>query len=389
MPTIDVIRRGLDNLEFRLARSTLAEAVSWVAKSLPTRPIVPVTAGLLLSGVGNKLVLSGFDFEISTETQVDADIISPGDTLVSGRLLSDIVQALPERPVEFCVDGSRLALTCGSAKFSLPLMVVEDYPTLPVLPEETGSLPADLFAEAVSQVAIAAGQDDALPALTGIYIDISGTKMTLAATDRWRLAIRELTWSPATPDIEITALVPAKAIVDVAKAGKTGGEVHLSLGSGDGECTLLGISGDGRRSTTSLLDAEFPKFSQLLPTEHTAVAIASVAELTEAIKLVALVAERGTQVRMEFKQNAVKLFAGTDDVGRAEEVQGIDFTGEPLTISFNPAFLLDGLSSLHSEQVSFGFTGPGKAALLRPVSDDDDDYQYLLMPVRIPSNQNR
>ena len=138
-----------------------------------------------------------------------------------------------------------------------------------------------------------------------------------------------------------------------------------------GKDGLLGISGNGKRSTTRLLDAEFPKFRQLLPTEHTAVATIGVAELTEAIKRVALVADRGAQVRMEFSDDVLRLSAGADDVGRAEEDVPVKFAGEPLTIAFNPTYLTDGLGSLHSERVSFGFTTPSRPAVLRPAADDD------------------
>jgi DNA polymerase III subunit beta len=230
-------------------------------------------------------------------------------------------------------------------------------------------------------------------------VEISGAAVVLAATDRFRLAVRELTWSAAVPDVEAAVLVPAKTLAEAAKAGTDGAEVHLSLGSGPtvGKDGLLGISGNGKRSTTRLLDAEFPKFRQLLPTEHTAVASVGVVELTEAIKRVALVADRGAQVRMEFSGDVLRLSAGADDVGRAEEDVAVAFAGEPLTIAFNPTYLTDGLGSLHSERVSFGFTTSSRPAVLRPASDDDPqptdtgpfpavstDYVYLLMPVRLP-----
>jgi DNA polymerase-3 subunit beta len=390
---------GLTDLKFRLVRDDFADAVAWVARNLPTRPTVPVLAGVLLSGSDDGLTISGFDYEVSAEARLAAEIASPGTVLVSGRLLSDITRALPDKPVDVQVDGTRVSLTCGSARFSLPTLAVEDYPTLPGLPEETGTLSADLFAEAISQVAVAAGRDDTLPMLTGIRVEISGETVVLAATDRFRLAVRELTWSAASPDIEAAVLVPAKTLAETAKTGTDGAEVHLSLGAGSavGKDGLLGISGDGKRSTTRLLDAEFPKFRQLLPTEHTAVAGIDVAELTEAIKRVALVAERGAQVRMEFSADVLRLSAGADDVGRAEEDLPVDFAGEPLTIAFNPTYLTDGLGALHSERVWFGFTTPNKPAVLRPVTGDDPlptgngpfpavptDYVYLLMPVRLP-----
>src|ERR1700736_3903518 len=250
---------GLTDLKFRLVRESFADAVSWVAKNLPTRPAVPVLSGVLLSGTDDGLTISGFDYEVSAEAQVAAEIASPGSVLVSGRVLSDITRALPNKPVDFYVDGNRVALTCGSARFSLPTMPVEDYPTLPALPEGTGTLPADLFAEAIGQVAVAAGRDDTLPMLTGIRVEISGDTVVLAATDRFRLAVRELTWYTAVPDIEAAVLVPPKTLSEATKPGITGIDVQLALGAGTnvGKEGVLGIRGEGKRSTALLLDAVF------------------------------------------------------------------------------------------------------------------------------------
>ena len=385
------------DLKVRLVREDFADAVAWVARNLPTRPTVPVLAGVLLTGTEDGLTISGFDYEVSAEVQVPAEIASPGSVLVSGRLLSDITRALPAKPVDVSVEGTRVSLVCGSARFSLPTMAVEDYPTLPALPEETGVISADLFAEAIGQVAVAAGKDDTLPMLTGIRVEISGEAVVLAATDRFRLAVRELTWSTSSPSLEAAVLVPAKTLAEAAKAGTSGSEVHLALGAGSaiGKEGLLGIRSAGKRSTTRLLDAEFPKFRQLLPSEHTAIATIGVAELTEAIKRVALVADRGAQIRMEFSEGVLHLSAGADDVGRAEEDLPVDFAGEPLTIAFNPTYLTDGLGSLHSDRVTFGFTTPSRPAVLRPAGEDQadgtgpfpavqTDYVYLLMPVRLP-----
>ena len=390
---------GLSDLKFRLTREDFADAVAWVARNLPSRPTVPVLAGVLLTGSDEGLTVSGFDYEVSAEVQIPAEIASPGSVLVSGRLLSDIVRALPAKPVDVSVEGTRVSLTCGSSRFSLPTMAGEDYPTLPTLPDETGVVSSELFSEAIGQVAVAAGRDDTLPMLTGIRVEISGEKVVLAATDRFRLAVRELTWSAGAAGVEAAVLVPAKTLAEAAKAGTDGTEVHLSLGQGPtvGKEGLLGIRSKGKRSTTRLLDAEFPKFRQLLPTEHTAIATIGVAELTEAIKRVALVADRGAQVRMEFADDVLRLSAGADDVGRAEEDLAVQFAGDPLTIAINPTYLTDGLGSLHSDRGTFGFTTPSRPAVLRPAGEDDaaaegngpfpaaqTDYVYLLMPVRLP-----
>ena len=386
-------------VKFRLSRDDFADAVAWAARSLPARPTNPVLAGVLITASEDGLTIASYDYDVSGEVQVPAEIASTGTVLVSGRLLSDITRALPAKPVEVGVDGSRVLLSCGNARFSLPAMPVEDYPSLPALPAETGLIPADLFAEAVGQVAVAAGRDDTLPMLTGIRVEISDDKVVLAATDRFRLAVRELNWS--TPSaVEAAVLVPARTLAEAAKAVSPGADVHLALGTGAdvGEEKLLGIRSAGKRSTTRLLDAEFPKFRQLLPTEHTALATVGVAELTEAIKRVALVADRGAQVRMTFAEGLLQLSAGgADGVGVAEEDLPVDFAGEPLTIAFNPTYLTDGLASLHSDKVAFGFTTASRPAVLRPVGDTGTetagagpfpavhtDYVYLLMPVRLP-----
>ena len=388
------------DLKFRLVREDFADAVAWVARSLPSRPTVPVLAGVLITGSDEGLTIAGFDYDVSSEVVIPAEIASPGTVLVSGRLLSDITRALPAKPVEVSVDGNRILLTCGSAKFSLPAMPVEDYPALPTLPAETGVVAADLFTEAVGQVAVAAGRDDTLPMLTGIRVEIAGDKVVLAATDRFRLAVRELTWATTSPGVDAAVLVPARTLAEAAKAVTPGSDVHLALGSGAavGEERLLGIRSAGKRSTTRLLDTEFPKFRQLLPTDHTALATIGVSELTEAIKRVALVADRGAQVRMEFAPGVLHLAAGgADGVGLAEEDLEVEFVGEPLTIAFNPTYLTDGLGSLHSDRVTFGFTTASKPAVLRPATEEapvsgsagpfpamDTDYVYLLMPVRLP-----
>ncbi|WP_280468668.1 DNA polymerase III subunit beta [Nocardia cyriacigeorgica] len=388
----------LSSMKFRVAREDFAESVAWVARSLPSRPPVPVLGGVLLVADEDGLTVSGFDYEVSAQMRVAAEVAGPGQVLVSGRLLADITKALSNKPVDVSVDGTRVLISCGSAKFSLPTMPVEDYPQLPEVPQQSGELNADVFAEAVGQVAVAAGRDDTLPMLTGIRVEIEGPQVVLAATDRFRLAVRHIEWQPGRTDIETAVLIPARTLSESAKTlGATDAPVQLSLGTGAGADGLLGIVNAGRRTTTRLLDAEFPKFRQLLPKEHTSLATLQVAALTDAIKRVALVAERGAQVRLEFSGEGLLLSAGGDDAGRAEEWLEADFRGEPLTIAFNPGYLIDGLSALHSDRVTFGFTTPSRPAVLLPAAEEepqaldsgsfaalDSSYIYLLMPVRLP-----
>ncbi len=376
-------------MKIRVERDGLADAVAWVARSLPSRPPVPVLGGILLDASNSDaLTISGFDYEVSATVGVAATVADGGRTLVSGRLLADITRSLPAQPVEIMVDGARVSISCGSAKFSLPTMPVEDYPQLPAMPPHAGELAGEVFGLAVSQVAVAAGKDDTLPMLTGVRIEIDGEKLTLVATDRFRLAMREFTW---TPDEnmrnagEVAVLVPARTLADAAKAlGTSGTTVELSLAPGDG---LIGLSGSGRRTTSRLLDTEFPRYRQLLPSEQTATAIIEVPPLVEAIKRVSLVAERGTQVRLEFGESGLRLSAGGDDEGSAEEEIAVEYTGDPVTIAFNPSFLQEGLGALHSERAELSFTTPSRPALIKPVGEDGSvvpGYLHLLMPVRLP-----
>jgi DNA polymerase-3 subunit beta len=286
------------------------------------------------------------------------------------------------------VDGARVSITCGSAKFSLPTMPVEDYPQLPAMPPHAGELTGEVFGLAVSQVAVAAGKDDTLPMLTGVRVEISGDKLTLVATDRFRLAMREFTWTPhanLADAGELAVLVPARTLADAAKAlGTSGTTVELALAPGDG---LIGLSGSGRRTTSRLLDTEFPRYRQLLPSEQTSTAIIDVPPLVEAIKRVSLVAERGTQVRLEFGEAGLRLTAGGDDEGSAEEELAVEYTGDPVTIAFNPSFLQEGLGALHSDRAELSFTTPSRPALIKPVGEDGSvvpGYLHLLMPVRLP-----
>ena len=380
-------------MKFRVERDALADAVAWAARSLSARPTVPVLAGLLLSVEDDSLSISGFDLEASTEVDVDVTGGESGQALVSGRLLADITKALPPHPVDVAVSGSRLSIACGSARFTLPTMPVEEYPKLPAMPSTAGTVDAGEFATAVAQVAVAAGRDDTLPMLTGVRLEIEGAKLTLAATDRYRLAVRELTWNPQDPSADAAqVLVPARTLADAAKSLAHSQSLTIALSSGGAGEGIIGFTGttSGRasRTTTRLLDATFPAYRSLLPSEWSSSAEVPVGPLVEAVRRVALVADRNAPVRLEFADGAVALSAGGDDEGRAEEQLEVSYEGEAITTAFNPQFLLDGLGSLSAPTARLLFTSSNKPVVLRPAGPQDGadgmDYTYLIMPVRLP-----
>jgi DNA polymerase III subunit beta len=373
-----------------LERDVLAEAVAWTARALPARPTVPVLAGIRLQA-GEELVLSSFDYDVSAQATVPVSTEEAGTALVSGRLLAEISRSLPAKPVHITAEAGRAVLTCGSATFTLLTMPEDEYPALPEMPPAAGTIGSDAFATAVSQSATAAGRDDTLPALTGVRIEIEGERLTLVSTDRYRLAVRELRWQPANPDLTAAMLVPAKALADTARSLTNGAQVSIALalpgGEGSGGDGMIGFEGAGRRTTTRLLSGEFPRYQSLLPKTVNAAADLSVSLLSESVKRVALVAERNTPVGLSFSPGQLLLEAGTGDEAQAEEIIEADFSGDDLSIAFNPQYLLDGLAAIDSDTVRIAFTESGKPALLtgKPGPDGTPEFRYLLMPIRLGS----
>ncbi|MBI1352058.1 MAG: DNA polymerase III subunit beta [Actinomycetales bacterium] len=372
-------------MKIRVERDVLADAVAWAARTLPSRPSLPVLAGLVITADADTVTLSSFDYEVSGRVEIEADVAETGTSLVSGRLLADIARSLPAAPVTIESEGTRLAIACGRSSFTLPTLPVEDYPQLPVMPTTSGAVSGSLFAAAVGQVAVAAGRDDTLPTLTGIRMEFEGASITLAATDRYRLAVREFAWSPESSSMSAHALVPARTLADTAKSLADVDEVIIALAAGGSGEGLVGFEGHGRRTTTRLLDGEFPKYRSLLPTESSAVATVETSSLADAVKRVALVAERNTPVRLLFEGSELTLRAGAGDDAQAVEVIEVALEGDPIDIAFNPAYLLDGLSATGAEEVRFSFTQPTRPAVITAATQADagTDYRYLLMPVRL------
>lgn len=382
-------------MKFRVERDVLTDAVAWAARSLPVRPSVPVLAGLLIetNETGDGLLLSTFDYETSARASIPASVQDEGTALVSGRLLADICRSLPNKPVDMTIDGAKVTLRCGSATFTLQTMPVDEYPSLPTMPEATGSVSSELFAQAVNQAVTAAGRDDMLPVLTGVRIEIAGSNLSLLATDRFRLSLRELQWDPGATDVEANALVPARVLADTAKSLTAGPTVTIALsgtGTGEGIIGFEGqVAGGFRRTTTRLLDGEFPRVRTLFPTEHATTARLDRASLIEAVKRVSLVAERNTAVQLKFDDNGLTLDAGHGDEALATELIDAQVKGEGITTGFNPQFLLDGLGALEAPVVELAFTQASKPAVITGVDSLDGekqtDFQYLLMPRRLLS----
>ena len=336
-------------MKFRVERDALADAVAWTAKSLPTRPSVPGARRRAACGSPTaSCTVSGFDYEVSSQVTVGVQADSDGAALVSGRLLAEITKALPAKPVEVAAVGTHLELVCGSARFTLPTMPVEDYPTLPTMPETAGIVDA-----ADVRPRRRPGRDRGRPGRDDPDADrrADGARGHHAGPARHR----PLPGRRAGDDrgartrtaINLQALVPARTLADTAKTlGPLGGEVTVALSRGGVGEGMIGFAGGTRRTTSRLLDPDFPKIRSLFPDQHNARARLSVAALTEVVKRVALVADRTTPVRLSFAEGEVVVEAGGSEDARASEAMEGEFTGEALTVAFNPDYLLDGLSVL-------------------------------------------
>ncbi len=372
-------------VKFTVERDTLAEAVSWTARSLSPRPPVPVLSGLLIKAAAGEVSIASFDYETSAKLNIAADITEEGEALVSGRLLADICRSLPKSDVTFELREGKVHLSCGSSNFNLSSMPVADYPELPALPAVSGTVEGSEFAKAVTQVSVAASKDDTLPILTGVRMEIEGDQITLLATDRYRLAMRELTWNPADASISTAALVKAKTLSEVAKT--LGGAGELSIALSDAH-ELIGFESDSRRTTSLLVDGEYPKIRSLFPEVTPVHAIVRTSDLMEAVRRVSLVAERNTPVRLAFSQGQVTLDAGTGEDAQATEVLQAHLHGDDITVAFNPSYLSEGLHTFAANKfVRFSFTDPRKPVVLSEQDDwqaeDEKNYRYLLMPIRL------
>ncbi|MBP2372596.1 DNA polymerase-3 subunit beta [Paeniglutamicibacter psychrophenolicus] len=346
-------------------------------------------SGILITATAGTVSLAGFDYEISAHLEIAADVAAEGTILVSGKLLAEICRSLPNATAVIETDGTKVTLTCGRSRFHLATMPVAEYPELPVLPEVTGVVDGEAFAHAINQVIVAASKDDTLPILTGVKMEIEDDLITFLATDRYRLAMREVHWKPSKSGISTSALVKAKTLNEVAKTLGSAGELKIALGEGN---ELIGFESGNRRTTSLLVDGDYPKIRSLFPENTPIHATVRTSDLMEAVRRVAVVAERNTPVRLSFTGGQLSLDAGTGEDAQAEESIEAQIDGEEITVAFNPAYLSEGLNAFDSEFVRFSFTSAPKPAMMTAQSSldgqDSDQYRYLVMPVRLPNLPN-
>ncbi|MEV7405535.1 DNA polymerase III subunit beta [Streptomyces sp. NPDC091267] len=371
-------------MEFRIERAVLADAVAWAARVLPTRSPVPVLGGLLLEAADGRLSVSGLDYEASARIEVDAGTERPGRVLVMGRRLLDVCRVLPEGAVECAVEGSRFTVTGGGAGFGLSVLPLDDYPALPPLPEVLGAVDSQEFAAAVADVTVAAGRDDTLPTLTGIRLGLDGDRMTLAATDRYRFAVRTLGWKPAAAGVSADVVVSARRLTEIARSFGRSGLVSLALDNGSAGFELAGM-----RTTVRLLDGRLPRHDKLFAMKDPVTAVTDLEPLVEAVKRVSVVADGDSPLQFAFRPDSVLLQAGYEDDVASQRLPAELVGTDELTVAFNPTYLMDALSSFDTPVVRFHLMGPGQRAMVTGHADRKDatgllegPHQHLLMSVK-------
>ena len=378
-------------MKFHVNRDVFSEAVSFVVKLLPQRNPQPILAGVLIEASAEGLSLAAFDYEASARTTIEATVDDPGTILVHGRLLSDIASRLPNAPIQVEVDDDGgILLTCGSARFTLASMPVQEYPAIPEVTGDSGLVPSEDFATAIAQVAFAASRDDVTPVLTGVQLEVSGTSLSLVATDRYRVALREIPWDGggAASDEPTTALVPARTLTEVGKTFAHGGDISIAF-SGTGDREIIAFTAGNKTVTSLLIKGNFPPVRRLFPAQTEHHAVVNTADLAEAVRRVSLVLDRSAPLRFTFTTDAVSMDASGTEQARATESVDANLVGEDVTLGLNPQYLLESLGAVRSEFVRITFTSSENANKLSPVlitpqtsvdKAGQDSFRYLLQP---------
>ena len=288
-------------MKFHVNRDVFSGAVSFVVKLLPQRNPQPILAGVLIEASDEGLSLAAFDYEASARTVIEATVDEPGTILVHGRLLSDIASRLPNAPIEIEQDPETgIVLSCGSARFTLASMPVQEYPAIPEVGGDAGLVPGDEFSTAIAQVAFAASRDDVTPVLTGVQLEVSGTQLSLVATDRYRVALRDVQWDGgATGEETASALVPARTLIEVGKTFAHSGDIQVTF-SGSGDREIIAFTAGNKTVTSLLIKGNFPPVRRLFPDQTEHHAVVNTADLAEAVRRVSLVLDRSAPLRFTF-----------------------------------------------------------------------------------------
>jgi DNA polymerase-3 subunit beta len=358
------------------ARDDLASALAIVARGLSSRSAVQVLTGIHLEAADGKLTLAATDMEVSLRASVGGDIAGDGAVVIPGRLLADLVRLLPDASVTLAFDGGDgvLEVTSGSYASKVNVFSAEDFPRLPSRDVSLHTIDAPALLGTIDKVARAASRDESRPVLTGILVRFEGDKLTMAATDSYRLSVKETSLGESGPELD--AIIPARALQELARLAA--GAETVSLGVHENH-VIFGV-GDVWL-TSRRIDGQFPNYNQLLPETFEVEVTTARAPLLEVVRRASIMAQRNSPLRLRFADGELSVSAQTQDIGEARESLEVAYAGDPLEIGFNPDFLRDGLEAVGGDAVHLRLINPLRPGL---IAAPDESFWYLIMPIRLP-----
>ena len=358
-------------------RDELSQKLGLVARAVSTRASVQILAGVLLRAEGGRLHLAATDMELSLRSSLDAQVGGDGAIVVPGRLLVDLVRLLPaqEVAIEHRSDEGVVHVTSGSSSASLHTYAAEDFPRLPDLDTVgTFTIERDALLDTAGRVSRSASRDESRPVLTGILVQFEGSRLVMAATDSYRLSVKETPLAGELPDLE--AIIPARALAELARVAQ--GSETLEVGVHENQVVF--VAGDVWL-TSRRIDGQFPNYKQLLPETFEHEVTLPRGELLDIVRRVGVVVQRTSPIQLRFHEGELTVFARTQDVGEAKESLPVQFAGEPLEIGFNAEFLREGIESIAADDVRLKLISPLRPAVIEGGADDPT---YLIMPIRLP-----
>jgi DNA polymerase III subunit beta len=372
--TEDIVGTGV---KITVSKDELVQALGVVSRAVSTRTSVQILSGILLEASGGELRVAATDMELSLRATIAAQTDGDGSIVLPGKTLVDIARLLPadDVSIEHKPTESVVHLTAGSASYTLHTYNPEDFPRLPdVTSVQTFPVDRESLLETIQRVARASSRDESRPVLTGILVQFAGGKLTMAATDSYRLAVKETELDGSAPDLE--AIVPGRALQELARVASAGDTVDVGVHENQ---VVFGT--EGTWLTTRRIDGQFPNYRQLLPEQFEHELTLPRGELLEVVRRAAVMIQRATPLQLRFAEGELTVIARTHEVGESKESMPAPFTGETLEIGFNADFLRDGLESVDGDDIRLKLISPLRPAVLQ---GDGDEFTYLVMPIRLP-----
>jgi DNA polymerase-3 subunit beta len=363
-------------MKLTCSREEFVAKLGIVSRAVSTRSSVQILAGVLLQTLDGEFRLAATDMELSLRTSFEAQVDAEGSIVVPGRLLVDLARLLPDSEVqlEHRAEEGVLSVICGAASYRLHTYSAEDFPRLPELEDaQVFTVDAAALLETVAQVSRSASRDESRPVLTGILVRFEPGKLVMAATDSYRLAVKETDLAGSTQELE--AIIPARALMELSRVAGAASELELGV-----QENQVVFRTDEAVLTTRRIDGQFPNVKQLLPEQFEHVVTLPRGELLEVVRRVSVMAQRNSPLRLRFSDGELQVSAQTQDIGEAKEALPAPFAGDTLEIGFNPEFLRDGIESVQSDEVQLKLISPLRPGLIQ---GESDDYSYLIMPIRL------